>query len=431
MGLLNDQDTEKALLGLLASISTTDVREAQALISKHNITSQLFSNPNYAEIYEAAAKLLKDGHPIDGLALQGAMGCVASESIFGEGRFLEFLEGDAANPASLPIYAQTLKDLSLRRQVAKELKTSLAKVLNREMDAGQALAEVSGNLARMTRTSRSFRPMGDVLTDLETDMARVQSGDEAGCIPTGISSLDKLIGGFQRSVLNILAADTGVGKSAFLATVIDQIASNGYKVGVFSLEDEAKWLPYRMLAKKSGVDQFDLRYRKKSEEKMRNIDSGMTRLRQYADRIFVDDRPGLRPDEVVITARDLIINYGCDVIVVDHLGELDLGGFTERYDLKIALALSQLRDVAKMHNVPVVLATQVTIRKEVEKGSVPELRDIRNSREVANKARVVIGLGRKPGADVMQVGVLKSTNSGGAGQVVSVEFLGFAAMIEG
>jgi replicative DNA helicase len=426
---LNDLATEKALLGLLCQISASDVNEARGLIEKHGVETQHFASPVHQRVFHGANRLLSLGSPVEPVALSGLLGGEGELGLEGGVAKLLDTEGtDDLLPASFPAYAGRLRDLALRRSVAKELRLGLGKILGGD-DAGIALAEISGSLARMTRTSKSYRTLNSVLMALADDMASVQAGEDAGAIPTGIEALDNVTGGLQRAVITIVAADTGVGKSAFLATIADQIASRGVKVGVFSLEDDAAWLAYRVLSQKAGVDQFKLRFRRKNEWELGNIEEGMTRLKTYGENLLIDDRPGLKPEELVITARDMVINRGVEAIIVDHIGELDLGAIGERHDLKIAYGLRQLRDVAKTHKIPLLLATQVTVRKEIERGSVPELRDFRNSREIANVSRVALGLGRKYGSDTMQIGILKNTN-GPSGAVINVNFDGASALLD-
>jgi replicative DNA helicase len=343
----------------------------------------------------------------------------------------ELLDNLEVLPAALPGHVQTLKDLHLRRMMTRELQAGLAKVANCELSPAMVLAEVSGTLAGMTRETRSVRGLPQIVESINATIEKAATGEDLPAISTGLASLDAIIGGLQRSVLTIVAADTGVGKSSFLATIGRNCAVGGTRVGVFSLEDEGEWLGYRLLSKESNVSQADLRFRPETLAKGR-LEVGQEKLEAYAERIFIDDRPGLKPEEIVISARNMILNHGVEVIVIDHLGEVNVdkvGGKDDRHDLKVSAALSMFRDVAKTHRIPVVCATQVSVSKDAKPGALPGLKDVKNAREISNKARVVLGLGRKPGADTLIIGVLKQTN-GAAGEILELPFIKGAAMVE-
>jgi replicative DNA helicase len=429
---LYDLPTEKAVLGILVSVSSTSVKDARVLIESTQLDHSDFANDAHVSIFQASKQLLSEGLPVDVLALTSRLKDSSEVTQAGGAGWLEstLVTESKGLQSSFTGYVATLKGLGLRRRLVKELKVGLSRAFDHGEDPAVALAHISGNINRITQTTKTYRTLTEVVhEDLERELAAVQKGEATGFVATGISSLDNIVGGFPRAMVTVVAADTGVGKSAFLSTVVEQIALRGKKVLIFSLEDEAPWIGWRILSKRSGVDQFVLRFRKKSTLELDRIDLGKGSLLAYGDRVFVDDRPGLRPEDIVLTAHEAITNHGVDVIFADHMGEINCGNVSERYDLRIGHAVSMFRDLAKSRKVPFVLASQVTTNKEIERGKLPDIRDIKNSREIANKARLVLGLGRRQGSDSMQIGILKQTN-GMAGGTIEVEFLGAAAMLE-
>ncbi len=427
---LYDLPTERAVLGIISSVSRTSVPEARVLVDSSGLSGADFSSPVHGILFGECSNLLATGYPVDSSSVTVRVGHRDDVERAGGSAFIAgVFEGDGYLRESFPVYAKAVRDLSLRRKVVSELKHGLAMAYDHSQDPGHTLGEVSGTLARMTRTAKTFRTLTDVKATTVTALDAVQRGEQSNVIPTGIQPLDKAIAGLPRAMVTVIGADTGVGKSAFLATIAEQIAARGTKVGIFSLEDEAEWLVYRVLSKRAKVDQFVLRYKKKTEFELDQIESGLGQLSSFDGKIFIDDRPCLTPEEIVLSARDMILNHDVDVIIIDHMGEVNVGRVGDRFDLQIAQALSQFRDLAKTHRIPVVVATQVTSSKDIQHGAVPGLRDFKNSREIANKCRVALGLGRAPGSDVMEIGILKQTN-GIAGGTVRVEFIGAAAMLD-
>ena len=74
-------------------------------------------------------------------------------------------------------------------------------------------------------------------------------------IPTGFADVDKLLGGFQRSDLVILAARPSVGKTS-LALSIAQNAAKKYRqrVAFFSLEMSDEQVVQRLISAETGIN---------------------------------------------------------------------------------------------------------------------------------------------------------------------------------
>jgi hypothetical protein len=133
----------------------------------------------------------------------------------------------------------------------------------------------------------------------------------------------------------------------------------------------------------------------------------------------------MRIEDVISSATEGIIQDGCDSIWIDHAGEILLTA-TERTDLEIARHLSLLRGIANRFGVPVIVAGH--LKRQADPSAPPLLSSFANSSGAERKARVALGLQRKPGSDILSVHILKQTN-GPAGQVVDLKFAGAAAMI--
>jgi replicative DNA helicase len=283
---------------------------------------------------------------------------------------------------------------------------------------------VTGELSTLTRGSGVLRTVRDSLMDVVlADLER--KGEVMKVIPTGLPSLDSLIGGLQPTLIMVLA-QAGVGKSAFLATLAHSVAANGHKVGVFSLEDEGDWIAWRLLACEAKVNQFSMRFASLTEAQRDRIEHAGAVVHRYGGNIIVDDRPGLAPQDVVQSAREMVLIHGCEAIILDHLGEMHMSGKRkDRYDLDLDDALRELRDISKVHHIPVVVACHT---KRIDPGTPPKLSDAANSASIERKARIALGLSRPADGDKLRIDVLKQTN-GVAGKFVSIDFVKSFAVV--
>jgi replicative DNA helicase len=427
---MHAHDLEAAVLGVIASTSQIDVRDASGLVARLGLEPGLFHLPSHQAVYKASQGLLRAGLPVEPIAVYSRLSDAPEIEAAGGRAWLSDLLGQLpANAGSIGGYVATLRALALKRSITKELHAGLAKIAEAD-EPGVALVEISGALAGLTKSTQGLRTLGDFRSQVLGEIDKARSGERVIAIPTGIAELDGVIGGFSRGMLSIVGGTTGGGKSALFATSIEAAAKAGTRVGLISLEDQGTWIYWRLLSKASKLDQQRLRISPESIQgaEFDRVSDGADMIEEYASRIVIDDRPGLRPEEVVQSMVAMVVNYGCELIVIDHAGELNFGKPSDRLDLQIANALAMFRDVAKAHDVAVVVGTQVTMPKDVKPGTPPEAKHMKNSSELANKARLVLGIGRDAGGDVLKIRVCKNTN-GPAGPIVEVPFHKSAAMV--
>jgi len=330
--------------------------------------------------------------------------------------------------SQVPTFADAIRSSALRRLVARIGREAVERAHDPASDPAATLLETTAALAGVTLSSRTIRTLEEVLLDAVDEMEARSAGRAPVPPSTGLPSLDRILGGLPPTLI-LVGALPGVGKSALLATMLQRMARDGHTVGIFSLEDEARWIAWRLWSDESTIPQFVLRNRTLTSAQMARASAGAGKIGEYARRVLVDDRSGLSPRELVLTARDMIINRGCRAVIVDHLGELRFGDrHRDRYDLEVAEGLSDLREIAKRHHVPVIVAAHLRRREGLNPDSEPRLSDFANSAACERQSRVALGLSRAPDSDTMRISVLKNTN-GVSGKSVDVRFVGVAAMV--
>lgn len=423
---LFDHATEGAVFDAISTASAVDVGRARVVAEQSGLVAADFHLPAHAELWDVTLGLLRQGQPADLLLVEAATkGSKAIQSAGGR-KFLVPLFVGQRDELSLPGLAQSLRDLALRRRMVDAARKLANAAQTLSVDATAALSEGSGALAALTRRGNSVKALAEYLDGISAHMDAVARGEVEPVIPTGIEMLDKAIGGLQPT-LTVIGAQPGVGKSALLASISHNLALRGVKVGVFSMEDEGSWMAWRLLSHQSGIGQSTLRHRRMYPDTAQHIAESIGKLWQPFHNILVDDRSGLSAAEVVMGARDMVLNHGCRAVFVDHLGELRYpNGRRDRFDLDVAEGLSDLRSIAKSYGVPVVCAVHLT--RKSDDGPTPKLTSFANSAAIERQARVALGLTRQPGKDELLVHVLKQTN-GRAGMAVQLNFNGPAALV--
>src|SRR5438132_1362781 len=111
-------------------------------------------------------------------------------------------------------------------------------------------------------------------------------------IPSGLSQLDALLGGFQPSDLIILAARPSVGKSSLALNIAQHAAvREGKKVGIFSLEMSKEQIALRLLSAESGINPRPLQSGFVDETDWTKIAQVMNEM--HSAPMWIDDSPVL------------------------------------------------------------------------------------------------------------------------------------------
>src|SRR6266487_3485982 len=213
-------------------------------------------------------------------------------------------------------------------------------------------------------------------------------------VPTGYSDLDALLGGLQRSDLDILAARTNVGKTALALNVAYNAALQGYNVGIFSLEMSREQLAQRFIAMDSGVEQQKLRTGRIEDEDWPQLVEALERLEALGIRI--DDTAGISLLQMRSRARRWMIDYGIKLIIVDYL-QMVTTGENRKYENRqqeVSAVSRGLKNLARELNVAVLALAQLSRAVEGRQSKVPQLSDLRESGSIEMEADAVMFLYR-------------------------------------
>jgi replicative DNA helicase len=216
-------------------------------------------------------------------------------------------------------------------------------------------------------------------------------------IPTGLSQLDALLGGFQPSDLIILAARPSVGKTSMALNVAQHAAvREGKKVAIFSLEMSKEQLAIRMLSAESGINPRPLQTGFVDETDWSKIAMVMNDM--AAAPMWIDDSPALSVMELRTKARRLEAEqHGLDLIIVDYLQLMQAS--TASKDANRVQEVSEIsrgmKQLARELKVPVVALSQLSRGVEQRGTAEPRLSDLRESGSIEQDADVVIFLYRE------------------------------------
>ncbi len=394
-------EAEQQLLG--AILTNNDIYDRVSAI----ISAPHFYDPVHARIYEIAAARIAKNNLASPVTLKAFMEDDDGLKELGGAKYLVRLAGSAVSSFAVRDYAQMIYDLAIRRdliRLGRDISDRAAKVdvasepKEQIVEAEQALYK----LAEQGQTESGFQSFLRAVTDAVNvaNAAYQREGGLAG-IATGLTDLDKKLGGLHPSDLLILAGRPSMGKTSLATNIAFNIAKaykkgqkpdgtegavDGGVVGFFSLEMSAEQLAGRILAEASEISSHKIRQGDMIESEFRRFVEAAKALE--ACPLYIDDTPALPISQVAARARRLKRTHGLDLIIVDYLQLLR--GTAENRVQEIAEISMGLKAIAKELNIPVIALSQLSRQVESRDDKRPQLSDLRESGSIEQDADVVM-----------------------------------------
>jgi replicative DNA helicase len=216
-------------------------------------------------------------------------------------------------------------------------------------------------------------------------------------VPTGFIDLDRMLGGFQRSDLVILAARPSMGKTALALNFARNTAVHfNMTTAIFSVEMSRLQIAQRFLSTESGVDSARIREGRLSEVEIRKLGEALDIL--SASPIYIDDTPSITVNELRAKARRLHGEHPIDLLMIDYL-QLIGGSVPENRVQEISEVSRSLKALARELNVPVIALSQLSRAVESRSPHIPMLSDLRDSGSIEQDADVVMFIYREDAYD--------------------------------
>ncbi len=197
-------------------------------------------------------------------------------------------------------------------------------------------------------------------------------------VPTGFTDLDRLLGGFQKSDLLIVAGRPGMGKTSWLLSVALNAARAGARVAIFSMEMSNEQIVQRLVSSETGINTHNLRLGQLDEREWGLFVNATGNLGKLS--IYLDDTPALTPIQLRAKCRRLYSEFGLDLIMIDYLQLMTAGGgHSDNRVQEISFISRNLKQIARELNVPLLAAAQLSRAVEQRQDKRPQLSDLRES----------------------------------------------------
>ena len=361
-----------------------------------------FYKDSHATIYKTMKELYSKSEAIDILTLSNRLKEKKQLENVGGRSYLAQLSAYVATASNVNHYAKIIQNKATLRRLQKAANEISELSYKEEDDVDDILDKTEEKILSVSQkfTKNIFLPIDNLLSDAfnRIDELHKQSGKLRG-LPSGFPDLDKLLGGFQKSDLIILAARPSVGKTSLGLDIARQAALKSRQgVGIFSLEMSKEQLVDRMLCAQAGVSLWKMRTGKLSDKEedddFSRIGEGMGQLSEAP--IYIDDSATSSIMDIRAKARRLQIDKGLGLIIIDYLQLMEgRGKYGDNRVQEVAEISRGLKSIARELDVPVLALSQLSRAVEQNKPAIPKLAHLRESGSIEQDADVVMFIYRK------------------------------------
>ena len=232
-----------------------------------------------------------------------------------------------------------------------------------------------------------------LITSYNNYVARKEGKGDLG-LQTGFISLDNLIGGFKKGHLNVIAASTSMGKSAFAINIAKNVLKRKIPVAIISLEMDAQEIVDRMIVQEAGVHAWKYSQGETSEEEDMRIARALDNLYQLP--LMISDERGLNVAQIRARLRKFKAQMGeLGLVIIDYLQMIQLPDDQIHNTARaVGQVVLQLRNLAAELETPIILVSQISRSFASRQDKRPVLSDLRDSGNIEEIADGVIFLYR-------------------------------------
>ena len=378
-------EVERALLGglLLDPSQVVDVAERGV--------AESFSRPPHANLFKLMLEMQEQGTKPEIVGVIDEISRRNADDFDGVA-YVAQLPNACPSVENLGVYAERIRDASLRRRLVDAAQQIAETVKNEPKDLPALMDEAEKTIFGVTQLSgrEDWHPLSVVVDDeFKAIQERARAPGHVVGLPTGFYDLDAKLTGLAPGQLVVLAARPGMGKSAFALNIGLEAAKRG-PVGIFTLEMSRQEVATRMLCSTAEVDMRAVRTGILEQRDWSKLSRAVEEL--HALPIEIDDSPGVTIMQLRSKARRLFAKRrGLSLIVVDYMQLMSgSGGPKESRENQISTISRGLKVLAKELEVPVLALSQLNRGVESRTAKRPLPSDLRESGAIEQDADIIL-----------------------------------------
>lgn len=396
-------EAEQALLGAIMVNNDAYATVQDFLEPAH------FFEPIHGEIFAACQALIEKGSVAGPVTVRQFVDPEAMKAV-GGAKYLARLCTAAVTVLHAGDYGRAIYDAFVRRQLV-EIGEDMAFIAARpkiDTTAEKMLEEFECRLSNIRGIAASEKTVWSIGESLEAtiknhdDKQAGQSG--IAMVPFGLEGLDDVLGGLERGEMALLAARPRMGKSAGMCDFAYHQATQGYNVGIISIDMNHRTLAARIASKHLAMKGTMVPYEKALKGRLDALDrasfsDALQDIREMP--IWLDDGAAPTVTKIVSRAREwqrMLARKGqrLDVLYVDHVHKMQATK-DKSYNETAAITAISAGLTAAARELDVALCALCQLNRDLERreDKRPMLADLRQSGALEQDARQIIFMHRE------------------------------------
>ena len=238
-------------------------------------------------------------------------------------------------------------------------------------------------------TSLELTSTSKILSGLFEQIESRSLGTSVAGLPVNFYDFDAMTQGLHRGDLIVLGGRPAMGKTSLALNIAKNIAQI-YKlpVCIFTLEMSIEQLTYRLLSMEVGIETSRLRTGRLQDDEWPYLGEAIESLGQLP--IFITDKSKITVIEMIAKCQEIKEQKKSELglVVIDYLQFMDGTLYSSR-DEELSKILIQLKEMAKLLHVPVIVLSQLNRSVEYRRNKRPMLSDLRETESLESHADLV------------------------------------------
>lgn len=341
-------------------------------------------------------ELYMGNRPIDLLTISAHLQKQGQLEAIGGKQTLVQLSNTISSSNNITQYADDLIALSIRRNFIDVASKIIYVAYNESIDLSELVEESEKSLLTAnpyyTKTKDYFDGVELGYITLKNISEARNNPNTLRGVPSGFLALDRITGGWRNGHLIIVAARPGMGKTAWVLSMLERnIVVNKIKGAIFSLEMTAEELMRRLFSINTEVDSYKIDRGHTNDTEFKAISNSKV----IDTNLIVDETPGLSIYQFRLKARRFKEKHNIQYIIVDYLQLMRLTNSNGNRQEEVAEISRSLKEIAKELNIPIIALSQLSRSVETRGGDKrPQLSDLRESGSIEQDADIVMFLYR-------------------------------------
>lgn len=386
--LVNVQQAEQMYLGLLMDDAQHVLENSRTLLK------ECFSSPIHEMLFTTCKTVYQIHNSaevflvIDYLEQKNEM--IETEK-FSLRKYLFELMQVATGKANIKVYADYIWQAYTERKLVDAANNIISTAGNVDMSLKDKITSSNLLLSEIEslEEERKIKSIRDVLKDSLEVLANNMSGNNA-FTPTQFEDLDAIILGLDQPSYVVIGGRPGMGKTSLGMQIIENMAKQGKKSLVFSLEMPQEQLLLRMISSNARVPFTNLRKGKLTETDIAKIQLTVEKLKELP--ISFDDDGSNTIADIEKKAKAMKDKQGLDVVLIDYIQLLkgDNPKLFGKRNSEMEDISRRLMSMGKRLNMTVIILAQLNRNVEERIDKRPVMSDLRDTGGIEQDANLIM-----------------------------------------